>query len=442
MALGGEVTATSAVMLATNPGGSLTVTPGALTYDATMWNTAQGVTVQAGHAADGVNETLTVRHTMNAGTTTALTVTVKDNDAPPGVTVSAATLSVTEPVPADWTAVGTYTVVLDAGLQTTLSGLGQDRATVGFEADAGAGSAVRLTSARRATPGRTAGLTFTVATWNTAQTITVHAQADANGVNEAVTIAQRFDGWSVPSGYYSHANQLTAASCPSGSTCATTVAVADVTVNVADRDTPALVVDTEPTTPATAEATPLRVAETEAEPYTVALATESSAAVEVTVTSGNTAAVTVAPATLTFSATNWNTAQTVTASAVDDMNQDGETVTLTHTLAGAAEYVPPALAVADVATVTVQVTDDDAPGLALSEPTLTVEENGAAVPYTMVPVPVGMTRRPVAADARPAVYAVVAASKAGDSVRFETVAMGTHLADTDRASTGPPIPRP
>ena len=57
-----------------------------------------------------------------------------------------------------------------------------------------------------------------------------------------------------------------------------------------------------------------------------------------------------------------------------------------------------------------------------------------------VPVPVGVTRKPVAAPVRLAVYAVVAALKAGDSVRFETVATGTHLTDTDLMSwlDGPP----
>ena len=54
-----------------------------------------------------------------------------------------------------------------------------------------------------------------------------------------------------------------------------------------------------------------------------------------------------------------------------------------------------------------------------------------------VPVPMGVTLRAVAVAARVAVYAVVAALKAGDSVRFEIVAMGTHLADTDLLSTLP-----
>ena len=86
---------------------------------------------------------------------------------------------------------------------------------------------------------------------------------------------------------------------------------------------------------------------------------------------------------LTFTADSWQTAQTVTATAVDDGDRSDETVTLTHALAGATEYAGgtgvPAVTVADV---TVEVTDDDGPGLVLSGETLAVEENAAAT-YTV-----------------------------------------------------------
>ena len=117
------------------------------------------------------------------------------------------------------------------------------------------------------------------------------------------------------------------------------------------------------------------MAETEAEPYTVTLATTPSAPVTVGVTSAD------PPGALTYTADNWNTAQAVTASAVDDMNEDGETVTHRVTGSGATEY-PTTLA---AAVVTVQVTDDDAEGLALSGRLLTVEEAAAtAGTYTVV----------------------------------------------------------
>ena len=43
----------------------------------------------------------------------------------------------------------------------------------------------------------------------------------------------------------------------------------------------------------------------------------------VNVASSNTAEGTVSPATLTFTSNNWNTAQTVTVTGVDDTNEDG-----------------------------------------------------------------------------------------------------------------------
>ena len=107
--------------------------------------------------------------------------------------------------------------------------------------------------------------------------------------------------------------------------------------------------------------TTLRVTEEDptagSRPYTVALAT---------------APVTVASARLTYSASTW---QTVTATAVADQNLDNETVT--HTLTGAREYVPPELAVR------VAVTDNDAPRIVVSRGTgtLALIEGGSARAY-------------------------------------------------------------
>ena len=66
--------------------------------------------------------------------------------------------------------------------------------------------------------------------------------------------------------------------------------------------------------------------------YTVALATEPTSTVTIAVTSGDTGAATVSPPTLTFSTSNWNTAQRVTVTGVDDavaQNSD-RSVTISH----------------------------------------------------------------------------------------------------------------
>ena len=64
---------------------------------------------------------------------------------------------------------------------------------------------------------------------------------------------------------------------------------------------------------------------------------------------------------LTFTTTNWNTAQTITVTPVKDDNAVGETVTLTHTLSGG-DYAGIA---AD--SVTINLTDSDTRNLVLSE---------------------------------------------------------------------------
>ena len=66
--------------------------------------------------------------------------------------------------------------------------------------------------------------------------------------------------------------------------------------------------------------------------YTVVLDTEPTANVTIAVASGDTGAATVSPAMLTFSISDWNTAQTVTVSGVDDavaQNSD-RSVTISH----------------------------------------------------------------------------------------------------------------
>ena len=87
--------------------------------------------------------------------------------------------------------------------------------------------------------------------------------------------------------------------------------------------------------------------------YTVVLTSEPTETVTVTATSGDEAAVTVSPTTLTFTTGNWSTAQTVTVTAVEDANADDESVRVTHTAASSDTAYN---LTGDVVTVTV---DDD-----------------------------------------------------------------------------------
>ena len=74
---------------------------------------------------------------------------------------------------------------------------------------------------------------------------------------------------------------------------------------------------------------------------------------------------------MTFTTTNWGTAQAVTVKAGQDDDAANYTATLTHTASGGG-YVSIS------AGLTVTVTDDDTAGVVLSETGLTVTEGDAA----------------------------------------------------------------
>ena len=97
--------------------------------------------------------------------------------------------------------------------------------------------------------------------------------------------------------------------------------------------------------------------------FTVKLATQPSGQhlhrevatqpkVNVTVSSDDTGAATVSPASLTFTTTNWNSTQTVTVSGVNDSDTDNESLTVTASASGGGYG-------SKTASVSVSVTDDD-----------------------------------------------------------------------------------
>jgi ribosomal protein L9 len=89
--------------------------------------------------------------------------------------------------------------------------------------------------------------------------------------------------------------------------------------------------------------------------YEVMLTSQPTATVTIAVTSSNVGEATVEPATLTFTASNWDTPQTVTVTGVDDDVDDGDIqVTISHN-ASSADSAYDSIIIADV-TVTVQAT--------------------------------------------------------------------------------------
>ena len=147
--------------------------------------------------------------------------------------------------------------------------------------------------------------------------------------------------------------------------------------------------------------------------YTVRLATQPTQDVTVTLTSADTGAVAVGDtdgntpgdqSTLTFTATNWATGQTVTLTAQGDDDGGNESVAVTHAAAtaSASEYTNVS------AGLTANVADDDTPALTLSATALSVPEQGSAA-YTvrLATLPVG---GPV----------TVAVTGAGDGITVDT----------------------
>ena len=114
----------------------------------------------------------------------------------------------------------------------------------------------------------------------------------------------------------------------------------------------------------------LTVAEGASGNYTVKLSTAPSSNVTVTV-GGASGDVTVSPPSLTFTSTNYGTAQTVTVSAAQDPDGDADpAVTLTHSASGGGYG---SVSIDDVV---VTVTEDDTKGVTVSSGALTVAEGG------------------------------------------------------------------
>ncbi|GIS98420.1 MAG: hypothetical protein CM1200mP26_01330 [Acidimicrobiales bacterium] len=180
-----------------------------------------------------------------------------------------------------------------------------------------------------------AQLTFTSSNWNATQTVTV------TGVNDSLT-----DG-----------NQTTALTVSvvdaSSDDAFDSVADQTVTVTTSDDDSPGVSVSESDGSTSTTESG-------STDTFTVVLNTQPSSDVVISVTSANTGEATVSPAQLTFTSSNWDTAQTVTATGVDDSAVDGAQATsITLAIVDASsdnDYDP----VAD-STLTIINTDNDAP---------------------------------------------------------------------------------
>ena len=204
-------------------------------------------------------------------------------------------------------------------------------------------------------------LTFTTANWATPQTLTLKAAADSNIIPDT----------SEPGLTLTAANA--AANAPSGYAGVSR----DVDVTATDSTTVSIVL------------TPTELSMTEEganATYTVVLSDLPEADVTVTVTSSDVGAAEIdgpdaataftVSEVLTFDADttgqagSWDTAQTISVQAPHDNDNSDETVTLTHTAAGANSGYDGL-----TADLTVRITDDDVPNIELSTTSLTIAED-------------------------------------------------------------------
>ncbi len=327
-----------------------TVSSATLIFTTTNWDTMQTVTVTGG--GDGLpsgNRTMRISHRSFSGDINytslpiaAVPVTVVDNDGA-GVSIIASNGSIAVSEAAGAGCTDTYTLVLNT------RPTGNVRVAV-LSSDEGAATVSPAT------------LTFLTANWDTVQTVTVAVVDDnVDQGNRSVTIIH------------------TAASA--GDANYRRISIPSVTATVADNDTAAVTI-TESGGVSVTEAAGADHTDT----YTVVLDTMPSASVVITIESGYTAAVIVSPASLRFTTTNWNTAQTVTVTGVDNkVDQSNRSVTtITHTATSDDNNYNEI----SIATITATVVDD-APPAPATMPTVTITggpspiTEGAAAVFTV-----------------------------------------------------------
>lgn len=301
------------------------------TTGTTSWHTAQTVTVssRANDAIDQDTVTCVVNHTVASSDTfyngitvpnDGFTVTVLDNDTA-GITI---------------TPTGT-TVITEAGVTDTYSIVLTSQPTA--DVDVTATPDVQCTVDTNAV-GTSNVATFTSANWNVAQIITITAVNDL--IDEAATHSCVITHTSSSTDLKYNALTLTS-----------------ITANVTDNDTAGITI--------TPTGTTLIAEGGITDTYSIVLTSQPTANVSVTASVPAPAQCTVDTDAVgtsniaTFTSANWNVAQILTITAVDDALAEGpHTCVIAHTVASTdANYNVPPLAA--LASVTATIIDNDGP---------------------------------------------------------------------------------
>ena len=300
-------------------------------------------------SANGAVSAFAVAVTAADTTTTQRYAVTVSAESPPGLVIAASPLVVRDG------GAGSYTVALDTQPSAAV--------TVSISRQARAGGAVGEAQIRVGSSGNwgtAATLEFTTANWNTPQTVSVQAPADADTTDETDTFTHRVAATTTNALEYR------------GVTASLTVDIKEAAITL---------------DPATA----LTLAEgaSAAAAYTVKLAAPPSDTVTVTVArssglgevefsdaAAGTYASTLA---LEFTTENWDTAQTVYVKAGADDDAADDSGNITHTASGGG-YGSGGNSVSRNRATT--VTDPDSPGLVINPTTLDMGE-GADATYTV-----------------------------------------------------------
>jgi hypothetical protein len=304
----------------------------ALTFTATNWNVAQTVAVKAvddnlveGNHAGAIAHTATSTDTnYNSITISPVNIAITDNDTA-GVSITPTNATATE-----GGATGTYSVKLNS------------QPTAPVTINLATGSQIQPITA----------LTFTATNWNVAQTVAV-AAVDDNAVegNHAGAIAH---------------------TATSTDTNYNSITIPAVSVAITDNDT------------ADFSIAPTNITATEGGAtgsYKVKLTSQPTAPVTISFNTSN--QLNPIPTPITFDSTNWNVAQTVTVTAIDDnLAQGTHSGTIAHTVTSTdanynAKVIP---------NVTASITDNDSPGISIvqSEGETAIAEGGATDSYGLL----------------------------------------------------------
>ena len=335
------------ILVSSGDTGEATVDVSSLTFTPATWNAAQPVTVT------GVDDSL-VDGSQNTTITLSVDDTNSDDNFDPlaNQTVSATTT--------DDDAAGFS--VAESGGSTSVSETGTtDTFTVVLDAEPDSNVVILVSSGDtgEATVD-VSSLTFTPATWNAAQPVTVTGVDDTlvDG-NQNTTITLSIDDTNSDDNFDPLANQTVSATTTDDDAAGFSVAESGGSTSVSETGT----TDT----------------------FTVVLDAEPASNVVILVSSADTGEATVNVASLTFTPVTWNAAQTVTVTGVDDTLVDGDqstTITLSVDDTNSDDNFDP-LANQTVNTTT---TDDDAAGFSVAESggSTSVSETGTTDTFTVV----------------------------------------------------------